>query len=55
MPKGPNGQKRPAGTVGMSVNVARVATGEEEDTSYTSQNSRRSGLSGAKARLEATS
>ena len=55
MPKGPNGQKRPADGVGMSVMVARIAMGEEEETSYTSQNRRKSGLAGAKARLENTS
>lgn len=55
MPKGPNGQKRPADGVGMSVMVARIATGEEEDTSYTSHNRRRSGVAGAKARMETLS
>lgn len=49
MPKGPNGQKRPADSVGMSVMVARIATGEEEDTSYVSKNRRNSGVAGAKA------
>lgn len=29
MPKGPQGQKRPADTVGAAVMVARLATGEE--------------------------
>ena len=52
MPKGPNGQKRPADGVGMSVMVARIATGEEEDTSYVSKNRRKSGVAGAKARME---
>jgi hypothetical protein len=32
--------------------VARIATGEEEDTSYVSKNRRKSGVSGAKARME---
>jgi len=54
MPKGPNGQKRPADGVGMSVMVARIATGEVEDTSYTSKNRRKSGVAGAKARMETT-
>ncbi len=54
MPKGPNGQKRPANTVGMSVMVARIATGEAKDTSYVSQNRRKSGVAGAKARMENT-
>jgi hypothetical protein len=49
MPKGHGGQKRPADDVGMSVMVARVATGEVEGTSYSSQNRRKSGLAGAEA------
>ena len=32
MPKGPNGEKRPADVVGLAVMVARIATGEIEDT-----------------------
>jgi hypothetical protein len=36
----------------MSVMVARIATGEEEDTSYVSKNRRKSGVAGAKARME---
>lgn len=31
MPKGPNGEKRPADAVGLAVLVARIATGEETD------------------------
>ena len=31
MPKGPQGQKRPADVIGMSVKVMRIATGEEEE------------------------
>ena len=31
MPKGPQGQKRPADVVGNAVKVMRIATGEEED------------------------
>jgi len=55
MPKGPNGQKRPADGVDMSVVVARIATGELEDTSYVSQNRRKSGVAGAEARMRNTS
>lgn len=33
MPKGPQGQKRPADAVGLAVLVGRIATGEVEDTS----------------------
>jgi len=31
MPKGPQGQKRPADAVGCAVKVARIATGEETE------------------------
>jgi hypothetical protein len=32
MPTGPKGQKRPADMVGCAITVARIATGEIEDT-----------------------
>jgi hypothetical protein len=31
MPKGPQGQKRPADVIGAAIRVARIATGEEDD------------------------
>ncbi len=31
MPKGPQGQKRPADAVGLAVLIGRIATGEAED------------------------
>ena len=31
MPKGPQGQKRPADVVGNAVKVMRIATGEEKE------------------------
>ena len=31
MPKGPNGEKRPADAVGLAVLIGRIATGEVED------------------------
>lgn len=31
MPKGPNGQKRPADVIGNAVHVMRIATGEIDD------------------------
>ena len=31
MPKGPNGEKRPADAVGLAVLIGRIATGEERD------------------------
>ena len=53
MPKGPNGQKRPANAIGMSVAVARIATGEAEETQPSGR--RKSGIAGAKARAAALS
>ncbi len=32
MPKGPRGEKRPADAIARAVQIARIATGEEEDT-----------------------
>ncbi len=32
MPKGPQGQKRPADVIGAAVLVGRIATGEAEET-----------------------
>jgi hypothetical protein len=31
MPKGPNGQKRPADAIGLAVMVGKIATGEIEE------------------------
>jgi len=32
MPKGPRGESRPVDVIGNAVRVARIATGEEEET-----------------------
>ena len=32
MPKGPHGEKRPADVIGAAIRVARIATGEEPET-----------------------
>lgn len=32
MPTGPKGEKRPADAVGLAVHIARIATGEIDDT-----------------------
>lgn len=50
MPRGPNGQRRPADAIGCAVMVAGIATGEQRDTTYAQPNKRRSGIEGAKAR-----
>lgn len=31
MPKGPNGQKRPADAIGLAVLIGKIATGEIDD------------------------
>jgi hypothetical protein len=54
MPKGPNGEKRPADAIGCAVMVGRIATGDEADTAYVSKNRRKSGVAGAKARMGTT-
>lgn len=52
MPKGPMGQKRPADAIGCAVHVARIATGEIEDTTLKQPAKRKSGLAGSRARTE---
>ena len=54
VPKGPQGQKRPADTVGCAVHVAKIATGEIEDTAYKMPNKVRAGHAGARARTAST-
>ena len=51
MPRGPNGERRPADVVGCAVHVMKIATGEiEEDLP---SNRRKGGLKGGKARADA--
>ncbi len=47
MPKGPQGQKRPADAIGCAVMVAQIATGEIQD-----KKSAPKGVAGGKARSE---
>lgn len=54
MPRGPQGQKRPADVIGNAVHIARIATGEEQETTLKQPAKRNSGLAGAKARQEST-
>jgi hypothetical protein len=54
MPKGPNGERRPADVIGNAVHVMRIATGEIEETARPTQR-HLSGLAGAKARNESLS
>lgn len=53
MPKGPHGEKRPADVVGTAVMVAKIATGEIEDTKPSAKAIKRGkagGKKGGKAR-----
>src|SRR5688500_13916368 len=50
MPKGPQGQKRPADTVAAAVMVGKIATGEVEETAYATPRRKISGKAGAAAR-----
>lgn len=53
MPKGPNGQKRPADAIGCAVLVGRIATGEFTEAEPTKRESR--GVVGAEARARSLS
>ncbi len=56
MPKGPKGEKRPADVIGNAVLVARIATGEVEDTTPDDGKDKAAqamGRKGGKARAEA--
>ena len=53
MPRGPQGQRRPADVVGCAVHVARIATGEIEETKTTAPRQplkAKGGRAGGKAR-----
>lgn len=52
MPRGPQGQKRPADTVKAAIMVAKIATGEIEEKLKEPSGKVRSGKAGAKARAE---
>ncbi len=49
MKSGPDGQKRPADVVGCAVAVARIATGETEETTQQPAK-RKAGQAGGRAR-----
>jgi hypothetical protein len=50
MPRGPQGQKRPADVIGAAVMVARIATGEITETLKPKSGRTKSGKAGAAAR-----
>lgn len=54
MPKGPEGQQRPADVIGNAILVARIATGEVEELKSVRSGRTRSGIAGARARNENT-
>ena len=51
MPRGPNGERRPADTVANAIHVAKIATGEVEDEMPSAR--RNGGMVGGKARRDA--
>jgi hypothetical protein len=51
MPKGPHGQKRPADAIGRAIMVAKIATGEVEETELSSA-AAELGRKGGKKRAE---
>ena len=52
MPKGPQGQMRPADAIGCAVMVAKLATGEITEKLTAPSGKVRSGQAGGKARAE---
>ena len=52
VPRGPNGERRPADVIGNAVHVARIATGEIEDKKepLTTPNRAKGGRAGGAAR-----
>jgi hypothetical protein len=50
MPKGPQGQKRPADVIGCAITVAKIATGELEEELEEPSGRVRSGKAGGRMR-----
>lgn len=50
MPRGPKGEKRPADVIGNAIMVARIATGEIEDTKGTAPGRAKGGKIGGRQR-----
>ena len=55
MPRGPQGQKRPADVIGCAVQVARLSVGLETEELREPSGRVRSGHAGARARAESLS
>ncbi len=52
MPRGPKGEKRPADVIGAAIMVARIATGEFEDTGGKTPNRAKGGKIGGRTRAD---
>lgn len=52
MPKGPQGQKRPADVIGAAIRVAKIATGELKEETDGKEYARKGGLKGGPARAK---
>jgi hypothetical protein len=53
MPKGPNGEKRPADAIGLAVMIGKIATGEiEDETEELKSAAAQLGSKGGKKRAE---
>ena len=55
MPTGPRGEKRPADVIGNAVHVAKIATGEIEDTQHKPQRKQPAKARSGKARAASLS
>lgn len=53
MPKGPQGQKRPADAIGLAVLIGKIATGEIEDVVTPEDHRSKGGKRGGAARAAA--
>ena len=52
VPRGPKGEKRPADVIGAAIMVAKIATGEIEDTTSPVPGRAKGGKIGGKRRAE---
>ncbi len=52
MPRGPEGQKRPADVIGAAIMIGRIATGEITETTKPKSGRVKSGRAGAAARAQ---
>jgi hypothetical protein len=50
VPRGPRGERRPADVIGAAIMVAKIATGEIQDSQGKAPNRAKGGVRGGKAR-----